>query len=214
MDVLASSSLFILTLQPLNVRFMKQTVALDLSAIEQQRAYLLRYAMLQLRDPHQAEDVVQETLLAAIESWNNFAGQSSLRTWLTGILKHKIMDLLRKKVREPRLVNKDDEDPLENLSSESFDHTGHWANPLQTWANPTQSFENQQFWQMFEFCIQRMPLSSARAFMMREFMEFSTEEICQELTISTTNCWVTLHRARLALRECLDLHWFAKQERE
>ncbi len=187
---------------------MNQAIALDVTTLEQQHSYLLRYAMLQLRDPHLAEDVVQETMLAAIESRNNFAGQSSVRTWLVGILKHKIMDLLRKKVREPQLASKEDEDPLENISAESFHGSGHWVNPPQTWANPTQSFENQKFWEMFEFCTQRMPLSSARAFMMREVMELSTEEICQELAISTTNCWVILHRARLALRECLDLHWF------
>ena len=190
---------------------MNQSSALDLGDLEQQHGYLLRYAMLQLRDPHLAEDVVQETLLAAIESRDNFAAQSSLRTWLVGILKHKIMDLLRKKAREPQFTSKDDEDPLENLSAESFGDNGHWVNPPQTWANPTQSFENQKFWEMFEFCTQRMPFSTAQAFMMREFMELSTEEICQELAISTTNCWVILHRARLALRECLDLHWFGNK---
>jgi RNA polymerase sigma-70 factor (ECF subfamily) len=73
-------------------------------------------------------------------------------------------------------------------------------------------FENQKFWEMFEFCSERMPLASARAFMMREFMDMSTEEICKELSITTTNCWVVLHRARLALRECLELHWFGGKE--
>lgn len=68
--------------------------------------------------------------------------------------------------------------------------------------------ENTHFWEIFEQCNQRMPLNTARAFMMREFMDMSTEEICQELSISTTNCWVLLHRARLSLRECLDLNWF------
>jgi RNA polymerase sigma-70 factor, ECF subfamily len=94
---------------------------------------------------------------------------------------------------------------------ESFDNQGHWASPPQTWANPAQSFEDQKFWQVFEQCNQRMPLNSAQAFMMREFMDMTTEEICKELAISTTNCWVLLHRARLALRECLELQWFGRK---
>lgn len=180
--------------------------------LQEQRSYLLRYAMLQLRDPHLAEDVVQETLLVAVESRDKFSGQSTLRTWLTGILKHKILDLRRKQMRESELPNVEDEqDPFENISSETFDGTGHWASPPQTWANPSQSFENQKFWEVFELCNQRMPLNSAQAFMMREFMDLSTEEICKELAISTTNCWVLLHRARLALRECLDLQWFGRK---
>lgn len=183
------------------------------AALHQQRDYLLRYAMLQLREPHQAEDVVQETLLAALEGKARFDERSALRTWLVGILKHKILDLRRKQARVIELTGADEEsDPLENISSESFDDTGHWVCPPQTWASPTQTFENQKFWEMFEFCSQRMPLNSARAFMMREFMELSTEEICKELGITTTNCWVVLHRARLALRECLELHWFGKKE--
>ncbi len=174
-----------------------------------QRSYLVRYAMLQLRDPHLAEDVVQETLLVAVESRDKFSGQSTVRTWLTGILKHKILDLRRKQQREGELPNTGEEQaPYENICAESFDDQGHWVSPPQTWANPSQSFENQKFWEVFELCNRRMPLNSAQAFMMREFMDMSTEEICKELAISTTNCWVLLHRARLALRECLELQWF------
>jgi RNA polymerase sigma-70 factor (ECF subfamily) len=184
----------------------------DINNLQEQRNYLLRYAMLQLRDPHLAEDVVQETFLVAVENRDKFSGQSTLRTWLTGILKHKILDLRRKQRRESVLPNADDrQDPLENISIESFDDTGHWISPPQTWSNPSLSFENQKFWEVFEQCNQRMPLNCAQAFMMREFMDLSTAEICKELAISTTNCWVLLHRARLALRECLDLQWFGRK---
>ncbi|MCK9199876.1 MAG: sigma-70 family RNA polymerase sigma factor [Gallionella sp.] len=181
--------------------------AIDPESLQQHRSYLLRYAMLQLRDPHLAEDVVQETLVAAIESQEKFAAQSSPRTWLVGILKHKIMDLLRKRAREPQLNVAEGEDE-NDLVDALFKENGHWADPPQTWNAPEQSLENAHFWNVFEQCNQRMPLNTARAFMMREFMEMSTYEICQELGISTTNCWVILHRARLALRECLDLNWF------
>jgi RNA polymerase sigma-70 factor (ECF subfamily) len=191
---------------------MSQTNPIDMDELQTQRSYLVRYAMLQLRDPHLAEDVVQETLLAAMEGLDKFAWQSSLRTWLTGILKHKILDLRRKQQREGELPNTDDaQDPYENICAESFDNQGHWTSPPQAWANPSQSFENQKFWEVFEMCNQRVPLNSAQAFMMREFMDMTTEEICQELAISTTNCWVLLHRARLALRECLELKWFGRK---
>lgn len=186
---------------------------IDIDKLHEQRNYLVRYAMLQLRDPHLAEDVVQETLLVAVESRDKFSGLSTLRTWLTGILKHKILDLRRKQMREGELPNTDDEqDPYENICAESFDNQGHWTSPPQHWASPAQSFENQKFWEVFEHCNQRMPLNSAQAFMMREFMDLSTDEICKELAISTTNCWVLLHRARLALRECLELQWFGRKE--
>lgn len=191
---------------------MSQPNPVNMDDLQAQRSYLVRYAMLQLRDPHLAEDVVQETLLVAVESRNKFSGQSTLRTWLTGILKHKILDLRRKQQREGELPNTDEEqDPYENISAESFDNQGHWISPPQTWANPSLSFENQKFWEVFEMCNQRMPLNSAQAFMMREFMDMSTEEICKELAISTTNCWVLLYRARLALRDCLELQWFGRK---
>ncbi len=191
---------------------MSQTNPVNMDDLQAQRSYLVRYAMLQLRDPHLAEDVVQETLLVAVESCDKFSGQSTVRTWLTGILKHKILDLRRKQQREGELPNSDDDqDPYENISAETFNNQGHWVSPPQTWANPSQSFENQKFWEVFELCNQRMPLNSAQAFMMREFMDMSTEEICKELAVSTTNCWVLLHRARLALRECLELQWFGRK---
>jgi RNA polymerase sigma-70 factor (ECF subfamily) len=179
-------------------------------ALQQHRSYLLRYAMLQLRDPHLAEDVVQETLVAAIENRSGYSAQSSARTWLVGILKHKIMDLLRKRAREPQLNVADGEDE-NDLVDALFKENGRWASPPQTWNEPEQAMENTHFWEIFEQCNRHMPLNTARAFMMREFMDMTTEEICQELSISSTNCWVLLHRARLALRECLDMNWFGKR---
>ncbi|MBU0621196.1 MAG: sigma-70 family RNA polymerase sigma factor [Gammaproteobacteria bacterium] len=181
--------------------------AIDPDDLQQHRSYLLRYAILQLRDPHLAEDAVQETLIAAIEGRSKFTAQSSLRTWLVGILKHKILDMLRKRAREPQLNVAEGEDENE-LVDALFKENGRWASPPQTWNEPEQAMENAHFWEVFEQCNRHMPLNSARAFMMREFMEMTTDEICQELSISTTNCWVILHRARLALRECLDLNWF------
>lgn len=182
--------------------------AIDPQSLQQHRSYLLRYAILQLRDPSLAEDTVQETLMAALES-KSYSAQSSLRTWLTGILKHKIMDVLRKRAREPQLDVSEDGDENE-LVEALFRENGRWAAPPQAWNEPEQAMENTHFWEVFEQCNRHMPLNTARAFMMREFMDMTTEEICQELSISSTNCWVLLHRARLSLRECLDLNWFGK----
>lgn len=177
--------------------------------VEQHRGYLLRYAMLQLRDPALAEDAVQETLLAAIESRNSFAGQSSLKTWLVSILKHKIIDLLRKRSREPAFTELDGGEE-DGKFDELFDQRAHWQSGYapSNWGNPDQSLENRKFWEMFEFCAARMSVPVARVFMLREVMGLSTEEICKDLSISTSNCWVMLHRARMSLRLCLETNWF------
>ena len=180
------------------------------AAIERERSYLLRYARLQLRDPAQAEDVVQETLLAALEGATRFAGKSSLRTWLTGILKHKIIDHLRRAGREQPLTGADDDRPEAEAVDALFAADGHWREFPAQWGNPAAALENSRFWVAFEECTLRLPARTARVFMMREIMDMPTEEICKELGITATNCWVMLHRARLTLRECLELQWFGK----
>lgn len=170
--------------------------------------YLFKYAMLKLRDEHQAEDVVQETLLAALRGQQGFAGGSSERTWLVGILKHKIVDLIRLKVREPTLYNV--EEPLEFDQDETvdamFDETGHWASPSQAWANPEGVLEQKRFWEILNACLKRLPPQLAMLYSLREISGMETEDICKDLNISSTNSWVMLHRARLGLKECFELH--------
>ncbi len=180
------------------------------AAIGRERDYLLRYAMLQLRDPVRAEDAVQETLLAAVEGAARFSGKSSLRTWLTGILKHKIIDQLRRAGREQPLAAPGDDRSETEIIDGLFAEDGHWRTAPGDWGNPDIAFENSRFWAALEMCTQRLPPRTAQVFMMREIMEMPTEEICQELNITATNCWVMLHRARLTLRECLDLQWFGR----
>ncbi|MBS1217183.1 MAG: putative polymerase sigma factor [Proteobacteria bacterium] len=183
----------------------------DHAAIERERGYLLRYARLQLRDPA-AEDAVQETLLAAIEGAARFSGKSSLRTWLTGILKHKIIDHLRRNSREQPLSSGDDAAEADAVDA-LFAGDGHWRDFSADWGNPDAALENRRFWAALELCVQRLPARTARVFMMREVMEMPNEEICKALDITATNCWVLLHRARLTLRECLELQWFGKPEK-
>jgi RNA polymerase sigma-70 factor (ECF subfamily) len=173
------------------------------SRVEGERTYLLRYASLQLRDAHAAEDAVQETLLAALAGENSFAGRSNLRTWLTGILKHKIIDALRKSSREAPAASEDEFDAL-------FDERGHWIEMPGAWADPDASFDQKRFFAALELCLARLPEKTAQTFMMREHMGLETDEICKELAITPTHCWVLLYRARMALRECLNKEWFGK----
>lgn len=175
---------------------------------EEYRVYLMRYALLQLRDHTAAEDAVQETLLAALQAGNRFAGRSSVKTWLVGILKHKIIDTHRRQAREQPLALPDGEDAEADLADTVFAADGHWNQFPSSWATPDVSLESGEFWQVFEACVQVMPARNARVFVMREVLELSTEEICKELGITATNCWVMLHRARLAMRECLETKWF------
>lgn len=188
--------------------------AIQPAAIEGERAYLLRYALLQLRNPTLAEDAVQETLLAALEGRDRFSGRSSLRTWLTGILKHKIIDHLRRSGRERPLTGAEDDRAEADVVDALFAEDGHWRGDAQAdWGNPAAALENSRFRAAFELCLQRLPARTAQVFTMREVMEMSTDEICQELEITATNCWVMLHRGRLTLRECLQLTWFDGQHR-
>jgi RNA polymerase sigma-70 factor (ECF subfamily) len=152
---------------------------------------------------------VQETLLAALGAEASYAGRSELRTWLTGILKHKIIDAIRRANREPRALLDDADDGAE--LEELFDRSGHWAAPVPAWREPDASLEQAQFFEVLEACLQALPAKTARAFMMREHMGLETDEICKELGITPTNCWVMLYRARMALRLCLEARWFGAQ---
>ena len=178
------------------------------SRVESERPYLLRYASLQIRDRHSAEDVVQEALLAALAGEAGFAGRSNLRTWLTGILKHKIVDAIRRSARESTVAL----DPLTEAAQFDalFAEDGHWAAPPAAWADPDASLEQKQFFAALEECLAGLPVKTAQAFMLREHLGLDTGEICKELGVTATHCWVLLYRARMALRECLQTNWFRK----
>lgn len=165
---------------------------------------LYRYAMLRVQDESLAEDLVQETLLAALRSRERYAGDASEKTWLIGILKHKIVDLFRKSSRE----TVDDEMIYQNLES-CFDEQGHWRIDLGEWSGPEKALEQEQFWQVLSECVKRMPPRLARLFVLREIEGMECDEIVRVLPVSTTNnLWVMLSRMRLQLRNCLDVHWF------
>ncbi len=180
--------------------------------VDSHRGYLLRYATARLRDGTQAEEVVQEALLAALAGIDSFSGQSTLRTWLTAILKFKIIDLQRDLISDrthfvSATAEDDSADP--EWLERQFDHTGHWNKQFAEWHNPDQALEQKQFFAAFEQCMDKLPKAAGRVFFKREVMGADTEEICKEEGISSSNCWVMLHRARVSLRECLERNWFA-----
>jgi RNA polymerase sigma-70 factor (ECF subfamily) len=177
--------------------------------LERQRSYLVRVARLQLRDAALAEDVVQDTLAAALAAESGFTGKSSVKTWLTGILKHKIVDAIRRKQRDPIPASTlDEEGDFEDFDV-LFKANGGWQAPPADWGDPEQSLSRQEFFDVMQMCLDKLPANTARVFMMREVMELSTEEICKELTITANNLWVILYRARMSLRECLETNWFS-----
>jgi len=178
--------------------------------IESHRGYMVRFATAKLRDAEQAEEVVQEALLAALDAVGGFAGQSTLRTWLTSILKFKIVDFQRRVISERAHIAQapDDDSADTEWLDRQFDQTGHWKMQFSEWANPDDALQQQQFFAIFESCMDKLPKTASRVFFKREVMGIETEEICKEEEISSSNCWVILHRARVSLRECLERNWF------
>ncbi|WP_254902822.1 sigma-70 family RNA polymerase sigma factor [Halomonas sp. CSM-2] len=173
------------------------------------RPKLVAFARLQLRDNTAAEDTVQDTLVTALEKHDTFAGRSAFETWVFGILKNKILERFRQQDRYVAWQNDDqsEDDALESL----FQDNGRWraANRPTPWGDPDQILENTAFWKVLDACLIALPENTARVFTMRELMELSTQEICQILDITETNCWVILHRARLKLRHCVEKGWLA-----
>lgn len=170
--------------------------------------YLFRYAFFRVYETAVAEDLVQETFLAALQSFKNFQHRSSIKTWLTGILKHKIIDHFRKKAKEQQI---DDVEPHMNKLEDFFDQNGHWKIKPAKWnADPQKLFDQKEFIKVLHKCLSELPDRQAGAFILREIVGESTKEICKILNISTTNSWVLLHRARMYLRRCLEISWFTK----
>ncbi len=174
------------------------------------RVYLIRFARLQLRNNDWAEDAVSETLLAALSKPQSFGNRSQLKTWLVGILKHKVIDLIRSNARlvaAPDISSDDEGNELDRLS---FNADGHFAEMPNDWGSPDKTLQQAQFFQVLDACMERLPPALGRLFLMREWLELSSQEICKELSLTPTNLYVQLHRARLRLQECLNLHWFGK----
>ncbi len=168
---------------------------------------LYAYALMRVRDASVAEDLVQDTLLAAIKSVDRFKGESSERTWLIGILKHKVFDHLRRAGRERRL----DEGmvPTEGEEAQHFDDRGQWRVEVAEWSDPERSLEREEFWQTLQDCVGKLPDRLAILFTLRELDGMDTDTLMETLNISShNNVWVMLSRVRQRMRQCLETHWF------
>jgi RNA polymerase sigma-70 factor, ECF subfamily len=167
---------------------------------------LYRYAILRLRSPELAADVVQETFVEAIGNRESFAGRSSERTWLVGILKHKVADHFRRSRRSPSVAPASA--PV-GPPQDDFDHRGHWRVVPASWAGePSREIESREFREVLADCLARLPGSLSEAFLMRELEGIGSEEIRQRLGITSANLWTRLHRSRSLLRRCLEENWF------
>lgn len=169
---------------------------------------LYRYALLRLRSPDLAADAVQETFLDALRVRDSFQGRSNERTWLIGILKHKVVDQLRKTSREQVASNGSTMVPGAD-AGEAFDRRGHWRVGPTSWnGDPARDAESREFWETFAACLSKLPRGLADAFYLRELDDLSAEEVREVLGITPANLWARLHRARSLLRRCLELNWF------
>ena len=168
---------------------------------------LLAYAARRTPDLATAEDMVQETLAAALVAADSFQGQSAALTWLTGILRRKIADFYRKRSRQPPAAREDD--LADRIPSERFQTDGHWVDPPAAWADdPAAQAEATEFQAALAECLGNLGPTLRSAFQLRVLDELNTAEICSILEISPTNLSVRLTRARLALRDCLERSWF------
>jgi RNA polymerase sigma-70 factor (ECF subfamily) len=173
------------------------------------REMLLRFALLQLRDRTEAEDAVQEAMLASMARIEEFRGQAQFSTWVFAILKNKIVDTFRSRARNAPVRVYEDEIPADAFDA-LFNEHDHWKKEERpsAWGDPEATFAQTQFWTVFQLCLDNLPPATARVFMMREFLDVAVDDVCIELSITKTNCGVILHRAKMALRVCLEDKWF------
>lgn len=172
---------------------------------------LFRFAFMRLRDETLAEDMVQETLLAAIQSLDKFAGGASERTWLISILKHKIIDYFRKNSKQIQLTDEDtDLSDFDHFFKRDDEWDGHWRinlRPVEMSETPEDVLERGEFWDVMHNCLSALPVRVASVFTLREVDGLTGEEICEILSLSSSNFWVIMHRARMQLRTCIEFKW-------
>lgn len=174
------------------------------------RSQMLQWAVLQLGERDAAEDAVQEAFVGALRNRASFARTAAFRTWLYAILRNKIADVLRARIRQRDREITGGSIQDDDVDVERFDERGTWlaSHRPARWADPAGTTEDAQFWRVFEACLEHLSGRTARVFMMREFIELEISEICAALQMTPNAVSVTLFRARAHLRECLEARWF------
>ena len=187
----------------------------DSAALEAQlpqlRQRLLRHARFAVHDDSLAEDLVQDTLIAVMEQHSRRRGESSLVTWSVAILKNKVADWYRSPVRRRMVQFKSDDDSIGEAIDALYDADGAYADPVPAWQQPDNRTEQRQMMTVLERCVSCLPRQTGRVFMMREWLGFETAEICGRLGVSAENCRTILHRARMALRACMQRDWIGEK---
>lgn len=178
--------------------------------VERHGDYLYRFSVARVRRVDVAEDLVQETLLAAWKGRAEFSGQASERTWLTAILKRKVIDWFRQQVREQLQVAVNA--VPDRFANDLFDRRGEWKSSPGRWVrgDPAEHLDRMEFWMTIHTCMDKLPARLHELFALRYLDEATCEEVCRELGLSPSNYWVMLHRARLRMWWCLSRNWFAE----
>lgn len=184
-----------------------EPMKIDFSDLESHRQALFRFAMLRLGNETHAKDCVQETMIAALQGLQRFSGKSSVRTWLVGILNHKIVDHFRKAGREQLVAWDEGETSLDDFDA-LFKDDGHFIDEPCAWANPEAALSQSKFFEVLQGCMDGLPKNTSRVFVLREVFGTDIDKICADLSITANHCYVLLYRARMALRECLQQRWF------
>lgn len=184
-------------------------VTIQFEALAEHRAYLMKVARLELRDEHLAEDCVSDVLTQAYEHRAKFRGESSLRTWLTSILKNRCIDVLRKQWREQPI----EEAPSgEQEFDDLFDDSGHYAEMPSAVRDPAELCQQDRFLVAVQACVDKLPKRIGQVFVLREVFGSDTNELCKDLGLTTSNVWVQLYRARMMLRTCLEKTGFGNAQ--
>ena len=199
-------------MNPADPRTLSTSLEAELPALRQR---LLRQARLAVYDAAQAEDLVQETLLAVVQQGATHRGDAALATWAIAILRNKVADWYRSPTyrRMTQLASADDSGALGDDLDALFDESGHYREPVPAWQQPDNHVERKQLMHALDGCVNCLPNQTRRVFMMREWLGFESTEICQRLSISADNCRTILHRARMSLRECMQRTWYGGHAR-
>lgn len=178
--------------------------------VERHGDYLYRFALARVRRADVAEDLVQDALLAGWAARASFDGRAAERTWLTAILKRKVIDWLRKQVRERLQFAEDETEPS---AADPFTRRGVWKEAPAEWGrrDPATPAEQEEFWTALRGCMSMLPARLHDAFALRYLDEAASDAVCKELGLTPTNLWVTLHRARLRMWACLSRNWFGEE---
>jgi RNA polymerase sigma-70 factor (TIGR02943 family) len=174
--------------------------------IDNHSDYLFNYAFYKVNNEGTAQDLVQDTFLAGLKGQKTFKGNSTERTWLVSILKRKIIDHYRKSSVRKTTIDTDFGSPFVASGANKYRWSKEGA-PEKWNIDASNDFENEEFIKILEYCLSMLPDRWKEIFHLKIMEEFSGEEICKELDITSSNLWVVIHRAKLSMRACLEKNW-------